>query len=80
MNYIIKHANGDLTRVEFPLTIEDLFALIKENEDQFIVFNEPDDIVFFDAGYLKSCIMKAKKSELSKMDMATSLCHYDGNV
>ena len=68
MNYIIKHANGELTCVEFPLTIEDLFALIKENEDQFIVFNEPDDIVIIDAEYLKSRIMRAKKSELPKMD------------
>ncbi len=56
MNYIIKHANTDWTLVEFPLTIEDLFALTKENEDQFIAFNEPGDIVFIYAGYLKSCI------------------------
>ncbi len=68
MNYIIKHAGGDLTRVAFPLTIEDLFALIKENEDQFIVFNEPSDIVFIDAEYLKSRIMRAKKPALPKID------------
>ena len=61
MNYIIQHANGECTSVQTPLTIEDLFALIKKNEDRFILFNEDDDIVFLGTDYLKSCAIMADK-------------------
>ncbi|MBD0279758.1 MAG: hypothetical protein ICV81_17595 [Flavisolibacter sp.] len=68
MNYIIKHANGGCTRIGSPLTIEDLFTLIKDNEDQFILYNDAaDDAVFMSAGCVKRHIMTAKEKEVSKM-------------
>ncbi len=72
MNYIIKHANGDWTPVQFPLSLEDLFALIKKNEDRFVIFNDADDMLFLGTDYLSSCkIMPAKDPEPAEMSPTT---------
>ena len=76
MKYIIKHANGDWTHVQSPLSIEDLTTLIKDNQERYILFNEGDDIIFVGTDYLCSCIiMAAKDSEPIEMD-SMSISNY----
>lgn len=71
MHYLIKHANGECTPVQSTLTLEDLFSLIRKNEDRFILFNQADDIVFLGTDYLSCCmIVPVQEPDNNEVDEA----------
>ncbi len=59
MKYIIKNASGDWTHVRSSLTIEEITALVKDNHERYILFNEEEDIIFIGTEYLRNCVIMA---------------------